>query len=59
MKYELKDIKAQVISGKDNDDMLVEVLEWVRGKTISIFVISFELSDDGEHLATIFYEPIK
>ncbi|KKK78891.1 hypothetical protein LCGC14_2839000 [marine sediment metagenome] len=56
MHYELKNIKAQVVGGKDNDEMLAKVLEWVRGKAITIFVITVELSDDGEHVATIFYE---
>ena len=56
MNYELQHVKAQVVGGKDNEEMLAKVLEWVRGKTISIFVINVELSDDGEHVATIFYE---
>ncbi|KKL44374.1 hypothetical protein LCGC14_2366320 [marine sediment metagenome] len=59
MNYDLKHINAQVISGKDNEDMLDKVLEWVRGNPITIFVITVELSDDGEHVATIFYEPIE
>lgn len=59
--YDLKEIKAAVISGIDNESVMENILQWVRcGSPVSLHGIWFNRNDETcEEVATIYYEPME
>jgi len=59
VEYELADIKGRVFYGQSQTEALKGLLWWLSDQDavpIDVHVIEFDLSDDGEEMATVLYE---